>query len=103
MYVMHKQGLKNRLWLTVKRLNENLTATINTHHGKTRPIKMKDNIRQGGVLSVIQFALLMDEISKNIHNENLGIQIDEKTKIGCLEWVDDIALLTKNSPEMQKM
>ena len=64
---------------------------------------MKDNIRQGGVLSVIQFALLMDEISKNIHKENLGIKIDENNKIGCLEWVDDISLLTQTSPEMQKM
>ena len=48
-----------------KKLNENLTATIHTKHWPTRKIRIKDSIRQGGVLSVLQYALLMDEITKD--------------------------------------
>ena len=73
-------GLKSRLWLTIKKLNENLTATVNTPHGNSRPIKITDSIRQGGVLSVIQYALLMDEINKNIEEMDLGVLIDDIKK-----------------------
>ena len=47
-------------------LNTNLTATITTTYGNTREIKKKirDNIRQGGVLSVLVYAAVMDEIAE---------------------------------------
>ena len=45
----------------------------------------------------------MDEISKNIKKENIGIKIDESmSKIGCLQWVDDNLLAATNSQELQK-
>ena len=103
MYVMHKQGLKSKLWLTIKSMNENLTARINTKYGLTRKIKIKDSITQGGVLSVIEYALMMDEISKNIAVENLGIKISEDQNVGCLLWMDDVILITDKEEEMQKM
>ena len=71
-------------------MNVNLTAQLQTKFGLTREIKIKDSIRQVGVLSTTMYGLLMDEISKNIYKENIGIQIDESmSKIGCLQWVDD--------------
>lgn len=103
MHVMYKQGLKSKMWLVVKRLNENLTARVETKHGLTRTIKIKDSIRQGGVLSVVQYALLMDEIGKNIQSENLGIKISENNKIGNLLWMDDVLMITDKEREMQRM
>ncbi len=69
MYVMHKEGIDLQTWKIIKELNSNLTAKLKTKYGLTRPIKIKDSIRQGGVLSVIQYALLMDEINKEIINK----------------------------------
>lgn len=88
-YVMHKDGLKSKLWQTIKSLSdsnkeaiwyakknkkkkkktkkkekEKKTARVNTKHGFTRKINIKDSIRQGGVLLVLEYELLMDEISK---------------------------------------
>ena len=84
LYVMYKRGITSKLWKTIKKLNENLTATIHTKHGPTRKIKIKDSIRQGGVLSVLQYALLMDEISKEVKEKDLGIEIpDTTTKLAC--------------------
>ena len=104
MYVLHKEGLKNKTWLTVKKLNEKLTASINTKYGPTRNIKIRDSIRQGGVLSVIMYATLMDEISKEIKKHNIGIKLpDSETKIGCLLWMDDVALIANEHSHMQKM
>ena len=103
LYVLHKKGVKDRLWLTVKDLNNNLMAKVRTKHGKTRDIKIRDSIRQGGVLSVTLYAAMMDEIAVEIHRQNMGISLSEDTKIGCLLWMDDVALITDNQTEMQKM
>jgi hypothetical protein len=50
----------------MKKLNENLSATIRTKYGTTRNIQIRDSIRQGGVLSVIEYANMMDEYLKNL-------------------------------------
>ena len=64
----------------LKHINENLTATIRTQYGNTRTIKIKDSIRQGGVLSVIEYANLIDEIAKEIQKEKIGTtQIGNQT------------------------
>ena len=104
MYVMHKEGLDSPEWQTIKLLNENLTAVIKTKHGDTREIKITDSIRQGGVLSVAQYALLMDEISKEIEKKDLGIYVPSMgEKIGCLLWMDDVILISTEPKEQQEM
>ena len=103
MYVLEKRGLNDGLWRKIKQLNENLSATIETRHGNTRQILMKDNIRQGGVLSVIMYATLMDEIAKEVKQRNLGVNMGNGTKIGCLLWMDDVALISENKEELQEM
>ena len=104
LYVLNKEGLETPEWIMIKKLNENLTATIQTKHGETREINITDSIRQGGVLSVIEYATLMDEISKEIKKKDLGIyipSIDEK--IGCLLWMDDALMITTDPVEHQEM
>ena len=77
MYVLQKQGLRDNTWKLIKKLNENLTATIQTKYGTTRQISIRDSIRQGGVLSVAQYAIMMDEIAKNIEAEELGVLLQD--------------------------
>jgi len=103
MYVLAKQGIQGNLWKIIQELNKKLTATIETKYGNTREIQMKDNIRQGGVLSVIMYAVLMDEIAKEIKRRNLGIAGEDGTNTGCLLWMDDVALIANNPEEMQEM
>ena len=99
LYVMQKEGTDLPTWKLVKELNSNLKATLKTKHGNTREIQIKDSIRQGGVLSVIQYALLMDEINKEIIKENIGPKLScTNEPIGCLLWMDDVALIS-NNPE----
>ena len=104
MYVMHKEGLKDNHWSLVRKLNQNLTAKIQTKHGHTRNIKIKDSIRQGGVLSVAQYALLTDEFTKDIKKSNKGVKLpDKEEKIGSLLWVDDVAIMSSEPKELQEM
>ena len=102
MHVLHKQGLTDNHWTIVKKLNENLTAKIQTKYGLTRTIKILDSIRQGGVLSTTMYGALMDEIAKELKKENLGIPIWENgEKKATLLWVDDVLLLAYEN-ELQK-
>ena len=103
-YAMHKSGITGELLRLVKKINENLTAIIETKHGVTRKIQIKDSIRQGGVLAVVAYANLMDEIAKEIkeNKENL-ITIGNNEKPGCLLWMDDVVLLHTDKKQMQEM
>ena len=104
LYVLNKEGLDNKTWKLVKEINSNLKATIETEYGFTREISITDSIRQGGVISVIEYALLMDEINKEIEAKEIGPKIDNISKpIGCLLWVDDVALIAGTEQELQKM
>ena len=102
MYVLYKEGLQDNHWTILKRLNENLTATLHTKFGLTREITIKDSIRQGGVPSTTMYGILMDEINKEIKKENLGIQIEGMTeKIGSLLWVDDVCAVETSKVNFQ--
>ncbi len=103
MYVLNKNWLEGKDWEITRKLNTNLRATIRTKHGNTREIQIKDSIRQGGVLSVIQYATIIDEIAKEINRKNLGIEIPGMGKQGCLLWMDDVALIHHDLTELQKM
>ena len=89
--VLYKQGIQNKL-----------KAKVRTKHEETRTIKIRDSIRQGGVLSVTLYATLMDEIAKEINNKNLGIKTGDDRNVGCLLWTDDVVLIADSQKEMQK-
>ena len=111
MYMMNKRGINSQIWEMIKKFNENLTAAIQTKFGPTRKIHIKDSIRQGGggggvggVLLVLQYALLMDEINKEIQGTNLGIKIpNTNTRVACLLWMDDVLILETRAEEKQTL
>ena len=101
---MHKEGTPLDLWKIIKDLNTDLTAKLKTKYGLTRKINIKDSIRQGGVVSVIQYALIMDEINKEIQKHKLGPKFDNlQQSTGCLLWMDDVALVSSDTDELQAM
>ena len=101
---MHKSGLTGKNWRIAREMNKNLTTTIKTQYGPTRTISIKDSIRQGGVLSVIEYANLIDDISKELHELTIGNQKLWNNIIpGCLLWMDDVALIHQDKEELKKM
>ena len=103
MYVLYNRGVKSNLWKIVKDLNSNLLTTVLTKHGPTRKIQITDSIRQGGVLSVTMYALMMDETNKALIETDLGIKIPmTDTKIPCLLWMDDVVLAETNEKRAQE-
>ena len=86
-----------------KKLNSNLTAKIQTRYGLTRKISIKDSIRQGGVLSAIEYATLIDEISKELRKKGLGLKMYENIITDSLLWMDDACLVHHDLEILQEM
>ena len=103
MDVLAKNGCPPPEWLLIDKLNQNLSARIRTKHGLTNPIKIKDSIRQGGVLAVTQYAILMDEINKEIQKAKTDNANGIKDNSFCLLWVDDVAIITDNCEDQHKL
>ena len=99
-YSLHKIGISGQLLRIAKKLNENLSATTETKYGDTRTIYIKDSIRHGGVLAVVAYANLMDEITKDLKNLN---PVGDTKKPGCLLWMDDVVLLHTDKNQMHQM
>ena len=88
----------------VYNLNQNLSAELKTKHGNTRRITIKDSLRQGGVLAVLQYGIMMDQINQEIKARNLGIKIEgTDLQIPSLLWVDDVLVIAESLEEMQTM
>ena len=65
---------------------------------------MNDSIRQGGVLSVTMYALMMDEISKENKKTRIGIRLHPAMPpINTLLWMDDVALIANNEKDVQTL
>ena len=103
LYTLHKNGIKGKNLRMAKKLNSNLTAKIQTRYGLTRKIKIRDSIRQGGVLSVIEYAALIDEISKELKEKGLGLKTNGRIIIDSLLWMDDVCLIHHDLDTLQTM
>ena len=58
-----KDELAGKNWEIVQKLNPNLKARIRSKYGLTREIRIKVVIRQVEVLSVVQYATMIDDIA----------------------------------------
>ena len=100
LYVINKNGLSGKNWRIIKNLNSNLKAKIQTKFGMTREMNVKDSIRQGGVLYVVEYANIIDEIAKQINMKILRKKTLSTTQKSLL-WMDDIALIHHDDKELQ--
>ena len=94
-HTMWKAGVKGKIWRMVRKLNEGLKTVVKTRHGITRKVKIPESIRQGGVLSVLEFAKMMDRLSEMLQKENLGVWYG-RIQISSLLFMDDAVIIENN-------
>ena len=79
-----------------------MSAQIRTKYGLTRIIKMKNNIRQGGVLSVTEYSKMVDSMCAVFEEQGVGTRYDHII-IPSLLLMDDITLMADSPTELQSM
>ena len=77
MVTLWDNGIKGKIWRMVKKLNEDITTSVKTNNGLTRTIKMESCVRQRGILSVIEYAKLVDEMCKDLKEYGFGLQYED--------------------------
>ena len=102
-YALHQNGVKGKNLRMIKNLNSNLTAKIQTRHGLTRKIQIKDSIRQGGVLSLIEYGTLLDEIAKELRQRNLGYVTQANITLDSLLWMNDVCVIHHDLEKLQEI
>ena len=100
---MWEKGLRGKSWRILKNLNTNLTASVKTRFGQTREIKMEIGGKQGSRLTGRMFAKMMDLISEELDETDLGFRITEDFLIAVLLWVDDVISCTEGKINQEQI
>lgn len=102
LYTLGKNGIRGPIWRIIRRLNQDLSAKIRTKFGLTRIIKTGECLRQGSVLSVTEFAKMIDELNTSLQNAGKG-KVYANILIPALLLMDDIAMLADSEDEFDEM
>ena len=100
---MWEKGLRGKSWRILKQLNENLKSIIKTRFGPTREVNMEVGGKQGSRLTGRMFAKMMDLISEELMQTDLGFQINEELIIAVLLWVDDVITCTEGITNQEEI
>ena len=103
LYALNQNGIQGKNLRMIKKTQLNLTARVQTRYGLTRKIKIRDSIRQGGVLSVIEYAILIDEIAKELKQKKLGFETQANIVLDSLLWMDDVCLIHHDLKILQEI
>ena len=97
------KGLRGKTWRILKNLNTELSATINTRFGETRPFHIELGGKQGSRLTGRMFSKLMDLLAEDLEISEEGFKLIEKFVIGALLWVDDVTTFADGKDDQKKM
>ena len=61
-----------------------------------------EGVKQGCVLSPVLFCIYINELSKMLQAQDVGVHIFN-TKISSLFWADDVVLIADNERDLQRM
>ena len=101
LHLLKERGLGNEYTSYLKELNKNYQVNIKTPHVITDIVSCEDVLKQGSVLSPIEFGITTDEIAIILGKKNIGINIGD-TKLPCTLWVDDILCANISDEGAQK-
>ena len=91
LHIIWLAGLQGKIWRIVRGLSTNLTATVKTRYGPSRPIARENGGKQGSRLTGRLFAKQIDTFSdESISNNVECVKVNSDLSIGCLEFVDDV-------------
>ena len=90
---MYETGVHPTLWTIVKDFYDGLTSKIKWCGDISESFPIKQDVRQGGVLSTFLYKVYNNALLQDLQNQKLGFMIG-RTYVGCPTCADDIALLS---------
>ena len=94
-----KKGIHPIVVEMLKQLFEYNKARINIAGAFSPSFHMRAGVQQGSILSPLLYSIFIDKIIKEL-NSGPGLSMHNGTKLNCLLYADDIALVAKSAKEM---
>lgn len=102
-YKLHELGITNRLWYILYDWFQNSEVSVLVNGVTSSPFKISRSIKQGGILSMLMFAIYFNDIHDYVRGSNdIGVHLNE-IYMGSPAFADDIVLLSNTKRDMDIM
>jgi len=98
---LREREVPEQIVRVIKELNTDTIARIRSNNQTSRPIIIKNGVRQGNSLSPMLFNLIMDKIIANLPKE-LGYRMG-KVPINIICYADDVVLIADSEENLQTL
>jgi len=95
-------GIRGKVWNILDNLYKNVQCNVKLGDIETDLFDIDEGLKQGCVLSPILFCIYINELTKMLRNESVGVNVFD-VNINCLFWADDVVLIAENESDLQKM
>ena len=98
---LREREVPEQIVRVIKELNTDTIARIRSNNQTSRPIIIKNGVRQGNSLSPMLFNLIMDKIIANLPKE-LGYRMG-KVPINIICYADDVVLIADSEENLHTL
>ncbi|CAC5365528.1 unnamed protein product [Mytilus coruscus] len=99
---LYETGVHPKIWTIVKNLYNGMTSKVRWAGGISDNFKILQGVRQGGILSPLLYKIYNNNLLMELQMSRLGFRIGN-IYMGCPTCADDIALLSRDTNELQCM
>ena len=103
LYKLLKLGVNGKLYQSVKNIYSCTLNCVQLNNVFTDWFMSNSGVRQGDVLSTTLFNIYVNDLVLEINSLGCGINVNADTKLSCLLYADDIAIVSHNEEELQQM
>ncbi|VDI81281.1 Hypothetical predicted protein [Mytilus galloprovincialis] len=96
------QNMHPTYWKILTELYEGLTSKVKWMDGLSEPFKIKQGVRQGGILSTHLYKIFVQDLLVELEQNSLGYHLGD-IYVGAPTCADDIAFISNNEYELQVM
>ena len=101
--LLRHYGIPDKIINVLKVQYQGFTCQVLHGGTMTKPMEVKISVRQGCLLSPLQFLLVLDWVSKNVYEgKRLGLQRTLTQRLEDLDYADELCLLTHRLVHMKE-
>ena len=101
-YVLHKYGIRGRLWRVLKNLYAKVESCVMLGNEWTEFFEILVGLRQGCLLSPMLFDIFINGLAEELIKLGLGVQCGGK-RICLLMFADDIVIIADTKKDLEAM
>ncbi|CAC5388978.1 unnamed protein product [Mytilus coruscus] len=96
------QNIHPTYWKILTELYDELSSKVKWMDGLSEPFKIKQGVRQGGILSTHLYKIFVQDLLVELEQNSLGYHLGD-IYVGAPTCADDIAFISNNEYELQIM